>query len=330
MAFETGTATNAQDFYDRLLNFLTTNPALVASNEAWEIVWQAPTQPDAQQRRVLRGRGLNGGDFIYVGIGLNQDPIADEFEIVLNGMTGVNGSSENLSGHVNTSQTHIMFLDSNPMTYWFIASGRRFMAVARISTVYECMYAGYFLPYGTPLSYPYPLFIGGSNSPRSPRGSGQATSWRSTDDGHSAFFRPNSNTSTASNGRHPSANVIDPTGTWREVTTLGNVVDCGLGPQRSGNADNWSARINFGRNTNTITNLSRLGRAFGGNYPLIPMTITHFEPVSQTYGILDGVFYTSGIGNAAENIISHNGVDHLVVQNTFRTTTGSYAAFALE
>lgn len=38
MAFEVGTAANMEDFFTKILNFLTTSPALVEANQQWEVL----------------------------------------------------------------------------------------------------------------------------------------------------------------------------------------------------------------------------------------------------------------------------------------------------
>ena len=52
--------------------------------------------------------------------------------------------------------------------------------------------------------------------------------------------------------------------------------------------------------------------------------------VENIFGDFEGVFYVSGQGNASENIVQIDGIDHLVVQSAFRSDVGNYAAFALE
>jgi hypothetical protein len=44
---------------------------------------------------------------------------------------------------------------------------------------------------------------------------------------------------------------------------------------------------------------------------------------------LEGVYHVSGFNNAAENLITGGGVDHLVVQNVYRTSVRDYWALRL-
>jgi hypothetical protein len=66
----------------------------------------------------------------------------------------------------------------------------------------------------------------------------------------------------------------------------------------------------------------------GGGYPLLPL-VPLWSGVGPM-GELDGFFWTTGFGTAAENIIRENRIDHLVVQNVFRNTIGDYAAQRLD
>lgn len=60
-----------------------------------------------------------------------------------------------------------------------------------------------------------------------------------------------------------------------------------------------------------------------GSYPLLPF-------VMQGLGELDGMYSVPGYGNSVENIITANGVDHLVVQDVYRTGYYDYWALKLE
>lgn len=47
------------------------------------------------------------------------------------------------------------------------------------------------------------------------------------------------------------------------------------------------------------------------------------------FGEVDGVFGVTGFNNVVENIIKHNGIDYLVVQDIYRTGIGNYVALRL-
>ena len=59
-----------------------------------------------------------------------------------------------------------------------------------------------------------------------------------------------------------------------------------------------------------------------GSYPLLPLVLAGL-------GEMDGCHAVPGFGNAAENLVRVGGIDHLVVQDVFRTGYGDYWALRL-
>ena len=59
-----------------------------------------------------------------------------------------------------------------------------------------------------------------------------------------------------------------------------------------------------------------------GSYPLLPLVLAGL-------GEMDGCYAVPGFGNAAENLVRVGGIDHLVVQDVFRTGYGDYWALRL-
>ena len=326
MALETGTATSASDLYSKLISFLTTNADLVAAGQEWVTVWDTPAATENQTDIVLRGPGLSGQDQVYIGMRLVEDPIGDSYYIRMVGMTGVLPNGQRYDDHINVSPSYVRtFLDVGAMQYWFTANGRRFMSAIKISTTFHTMYGGLFLPYATPLAYPYPLFIGGSAGSYSEYG---PQSWRSENDNHSHFADPHGDPFNSARPIGSSALMLLPDGEWNHVTNSGNVSDVGvsIGPEYT--AGDYLHSHNDGYGNAFI--MYNLMDAYGGDRILIPCTLNRHAPVSQTYGILDGAFRCQGVANAAENLITVDGVDHLVLQNVFRSDFLDYWAMALE
>lgn len=323
MAYVTGTATNHVDLYDKLIDFLKNNPALVSAGQNWTEVWTGA----ANGERVLSGPGISGTDSVLVGLALLQDVPNNRYRIRLRGMTGILPSAITLAEHVNVSAAYGFYADSGPMTYWFIANGRRFMVVVKISTVFESCYAGLYLPYSLPANYPYPLFIGGTFGPIE----GGSLDWRAVNDEHSNFaypYKPGGLSSSPSN----SAAIIDPLGQWLQAGNYSSLTPphvC-IGPEDFGDALLGVSRVTDSSSMGYDTLRQRTREYFGGGYALTPLTITQDTPQNQTYGVLQGAYHVPGEGNSSENIITVGGVDHLVVQNIFRTTTGNFIAVALE
>lgn len=350
MAVKIGTAANHIELWNTLLDFLQNDPALVAQGQNWEVAWRHATNPDSEL--VLRGPGLSGTDQVLVGMSRADGALSPgESTISFAGMTGVIPSAERYSDHVNaTARRPLMFVDQNPMRYWLVANGRRFALVVRISTIYEAAYCGLFLPYANPEVYPLPLFIGGSRGWTAISANSTVSSWRALEhSSHRHFVYPQSETGGTTWADSP-AQMLDPSGRWRGGTmhfragvyaqdsfVLGNRgFPAYLGGEvpyatlEPGPSFPLSATNSLGY----ASVRSRIAPGLNGELPLTPITLMAYRdaaaPEPVTYGVLDGVYSVPGLGNAAENIITLDGVDHLVVQNVQRTTVDEYWALALE
>jgi hypothetical protein len=358
MSFVTGNATDHADLFAKLKAFLQTDAALVADGAAWTTAWAAPAGAASPSDIVLRGPGLSGDDNVFVGMRLVVNPDSDTYWIETIGMTGILAGAQAYDEHAGVAPYPVrMFLDDQPMTYWFVASGRRFMAVVKISTVFEAMYAGLFLPYGDPVSYPYPMFIGGSSSYAkferdSAMGSnGQVKNgWRSVQESHRHFTSPMSVGVGQLGQVRPAALMLSPSGEWLQITAYGGnfadnsltdpAVPVGMHPEKSfggvfqstANADGTSGNVQDLNNKLLSEDIVRqkMAPCYGGAFSLMPITLIQKTPSGQTYGVLDGAYRVPGVNNSSENIITIDGDDHLVVQNVFRTGIGDYWALALE
>ena len=331
MAYQTGTATNAADLYSKLIAFLTTNADRVADGEAWTVGW---THASGQQAGVIMvGPGLAGQDEICVGLSLSSNSTTDEYWIQIQGMTGILGTATTMAGHVNVSPRFVRtFVDSQPMTYWFIASGRRFIVIVKISTVFESLYAGLFIPYANPLKYAYPLLIGGSAGPDF--SAAGTESWRSTYINHQAF--PFAHLTDADPS---SCHFITPAGEWKSVCgyngNLPSVMQAIFHPHVERDAYSYfpgaSYNVGIGPSYGQVNVHSAMVANSGDPLPLTHLHIVQIDTQAEVYGILDGVFSVPGFFNASQNIITdQDGVDNLVVQNTYRTGTDQYFAVRLE
>lgn len=293
MAVETGTATDYADLFTRLRTFLTTNAELVAAGQNWTELAHK-TDGTYLEESYLRGPGLSGTDEIYVQVGRQESLPGDWFNWVLAG--GINYEPLNSWGNqAGKSSNVVLTLWNSAIPYWFIANGRRFIVVAKVSTVYVAAYAGLILPYATSTEYPYPIYIG-ANSPSDVRWSNTSSStgnfWDCAEG--SAFMRH-----------------VD--GTWypvRNTSTTGGLTWPWTGFTRD--------YIDF-----PITDMS-------GGHPLMPAIILNTQFGGLVAGEFDGVFHTTGYGTASENIITADGTPYLVVQNVFRTGRQNYAAIKLE
>lgn len=324
MAYETGSATDHQDLFTKLKTFLTTHADLVAASEEWAVAWEAAAGDPNPTAIVLQGPGLGGTDEVLVGLRLVEDDVNARYGIEMTGMTGLIPSATILEEHINVTPTPVvMFADSNPMTYWFVANGRRFIAVVKISTVFESMYGGLFLPYAPPTAYSYPMFIGGSCGVG---GAGNALDWRSVDISHSHF--PYASRYTNNPVRNTGAWMITPQGDWLQTGVNGEL-EAAIGPMNMFSGM-WAQSFSNGNAYGYRDLTTRMRAAFDDTFPLTKLTLVQADPADATFGVLDGAYHTPGDGNSSENIITIGSVDHLVVQNAFRTGPGDYWALKLE
>ena len=162
MASSTGTATNLLDLYNKLRDFLTTNADLVLAGEEWtQIAGNTGTLVLADEI-VLQGPGTAGADEVLVGMETSYSVASDYYNMSFSGFTIWNPSTA-FASQVNSTHSYTINLWDDPMPYWFVANGRRFIVVVRVAGVYMSAYCGLILPYVLPTLWPYPLFIGAAS-----------------------------------------------------------------------------------------------------------------------------------------------------------------------
>ena len=339
MAYETGVAANQTDLFDKIVAFLTTNAGLTADDQQWVKVWESKDVKTGGRRDcIVVGPGLGGQQNVYVGLGVRSDPISDERWLVIRGMSGVIASADNLDEHVNVNPNEIRFYaDGNPMTYWIVGSGRRFAGVVKISTVFEAFYGGLFLPYASPTKYPYPLAIGGTVDGVRPEG--ENDSWRVQNDRHAAFPYAYASDASSSDTRSTSSlHIMSPSGEWLKCSGSDDNGDNGnhdvtVHPTKHSTYDNFPGGTTIDTSSQRQSGLVTLSRQlpnYDGSIVITPLTLCRRIPSQLVYGILDGCYHVPGVNNAAENVVTIGGVNHLVAQNTFRATIIDYWALKLE
>jgi len=266
MAFTSGTATDYLDLLNRLKQFVTQD--MLPANERWSVLRWVPGPP---AELVLQGPGLAGTDQINVGI--LSEAGSDYGNWKLRGFVGWN-PVQTFDGQYKSSSAYYAMLMTSAMSYWIVANGRRIVMVAKTGPYYEMVYLGLFLPYATPVQYPYPLLVGGSYN--------GSRRWSDVS------YRRHLPKSTGSSGAY-----YAPTGSWTTVSSVW--------------PGNWAGTIR---------------ECPDGSYPLLPYILNGL-------GEMDGCYAVPGYGNAAENIIHVDGVDHLVVPDVYLAGYGDYWALRL-
>jgi hypothetical protein len=204
----------------------------------------------------------------------------------------------------------MMSLWNTAIPYWFVANGRRAVVVAKISTVYQAAHLGFVLPYATPGQYPYPLLVGGSMTGQRGR------NYSVTSPNHRHFVDPGED---GQNNANTACMLRGPSGAWLPFQ---NVAYSSSEYRYDGPRPVWPTNYTY---------LGNLREAPDGTYVLSPIVLTHHNSGTDhdLFGELEGVYHVSGFNNAAENLITVGGVDHLVVQNVYRTSVRDYWALRL-
>lgn len=129
---------------------------------------------------IVKGPGAAGQDQVFVGLQRYALSTSDWFNWRMRTFIGYVPDNTFASQPGAGTERAVALWDQS-IPYWFVANGRRFVAAAKVSTVYEAMHGGLILPYATPAQYPYPVLIGGT------LGSASSTRWSDTSAGHSVF-----------------------------------------------------------------------------------------------------------------------------------------------
>lgn len=272
-----------------------TQGALSAINRAWTVLHYLNPNDITQTRElILQGSGISGTEQIFVGFRTYQSVSADYYNMTASVFTGyVAGAAWNLQPGV---ADFALCAHNQTIKYWLAVNGQRVLLGMKVGTpVYEMAYAGKFLPYATPGQYPYPVAVAGTLGPGMP-----ATRYSDTSNGHTFGVR----------------------GQWTSASDPNNSPN---GALRDLNG-NWD-----GFRTYPWTFLSQQAappfRDTGGNYQAIGATLmtgaAAFPNVTgNVWGEFDGVRFISGFNNMTENTLTIGGVEHVVLQDVFRTGTG--------
>lgn len=302
MATATGTATNYLDLLAKLRDFLVTNTALVAAGQAWEQVGGLASGPITATDYVsLKGKGLAGTDQIFLSLRPFTNNPAGRYHLKLRGHTAYDPATPTDDPLGSNTPYVVLPLVNASIQYWFIANGRRFIVIAKANSRYDCMYGGFVLPDHLPSDWTYPLYIGASADQEEIDQSDNSAS-------HSNFWNP-----------CLSAYLFTPGQTWqpfRNWDTNGSYL------QKQRMCLEWNTSVSFANKARNIDGTAILTRG-----QLIEKDINGFR---NFLGAFDGVFYAPSVATVVEQIITVDGVDHILIPNVFRNFDNHFAAIALE
>jgi len=281
---------------------------------------------------IFRGAGVSGTDNIYVVLR------ADAY--VHNGpnwiTSGAVGYSPGLDSLFQASNSKVGFISGSiaypshnrlalydqPMRYLITCTGRFFQVHCRFQNITAPGYFGLFLQYALPIQeqYPYPLFIGASQSAG---GNMSITNWgwQRTDDAHCFFGNPSvPSQSVQTVDTLPSpTRVFLPFNEWRQACNK-------IGTSWSSN--NHSLAMFPYQTEEGDTYSDVIDDQLDGAAPMSAICILDRETDSNL-GELDGVRHLSGI-YAIESLITEAGVDWMVFNNVFRDSYNDYYAVRLQ
>lgn len=275
---------------------------MVATYGAADYFGSSPNDFAAQMatREVsVRGPGLAEADQIFVNMRTVSSNQADLYNIGIRYATGFDATKMSDSQPGDPQKTTWMLLWNQSIKYWFIANGRRFIVLAKVSTTYASMYGGFILPYGLPSEIPYPIVSGASCAVN--------VRWSDQTENHSSFWNP------------AGYSQSDITSLYMRRTDGG--VDAFKNIQYSGDPFSWTYPYRYRLDYRTSP---------GDSYALEPVVLYSSTNGGNVWGELDGVFAISGFNNASENTQVINGKTYLVVQSGYRTRANDYAAILLE
>ncbi|EAS1642601.1 hypothetical protein DR46_12100 [Salmonella enterica] len=319
MAWTSGTAANERELLTALNDFLTTSPELVASGENWQQIYSgtiAATETTAPRvAYAWVAPGSAAADQIYVAARTSNSIADDIYNVYFAGGTwfspgAVTSPDTFWSSLTNPSSVVGLCADAGNVRYWFIASGRRFIVITSINTVYSSVYCGFMLPAVTPDEYPYPLVIAGS-----------------TDSTLRRYSLATDYNTSISDPRSKNCWLMYPDQGWRDFYGHAAV------SYNTGGTLRYLTPRGINRyNSNGATVMQGMGPTpDSGSFPLIPVEFRADESHGRNhFGAMDGVYWLPGLSRAAEDLIdTPDGRQFLVVQNAFRVNTFDYFAVEL-
>lgn len=310
MAFTTGTATDYVDLLDKLRLYLVA--------QGWtQLQWAAGTVAGGGGNLVVRGPGAGAGKQVFLEIFTYADPGSQHYCWRNRGMTDWNsGEAEGL--HAGSLPFSCYFaLWQNSINYWLYVNDRRFILVTKMGTIYNSMYAGFFLPFALPASYPFPLYVSG--------GRWEPHAYNDVKSSYRFFVDPGGNTtdgqtaafSREANGNWlPMMNHLDGTSNERQYS-YGRSRDHGfVHPYSFGEQNNSTA--------NTVSDraglqlLNNMVRTRQDEAPLWPVTLgCNLRP---PLGVLDGAYAFPGTGLVSEQTVTVGARTFRAFQNIHRNS----------
>lgn len=258
---------------------------------------------------IVKGPGLANQDEIFVGYMHFKDSKSGENGFFIYGMTGYS-ATEPLLKQPGVCPRYVpsVPLWDGPTKYVISATGRRIFGTFKVSSNFNSFYAGFLLPYATPLQYPYPLFVGGQHCAYS------KVKFSETGDYTMNYIRGSWGTSWGNGqGYASSGYVLDPAGTWQNICRWGE------------SFYTLPIRLQSEPSNFKYENV-------GGGYVLEPVVVCRGNYLGSPamLGELDGIQFVSGHGLAADSDGNINGQRWMIFQDGYRNGINDFHVMKVE
>ena len=268
-----------------------------------EAIWRAPGNGNENQ--------------IYLGAKLKWNAVGAYWCWRLAGFAGyVEGNAFDAQPGYNGGHGYLTLWDA-AIPYWFIADGKCFKVLPKISAQYEHSYLGFMDNYQDPGSYPYPVLVGGSMGFQDSADPGDiSTSYRYAvaDETHRAWWSPGGDVNSHVWGT-ASFRRVD--GVWKSIAGNNQSAD----PVGSLLAYWWPCA-----NRGSLPQMTDLRLNLDGSVPLMPLLL---HDAGGVVGEPDGVAVISGNNQSTENLVVVNRIPWLVLQNIARCGVQDFVAYRL-
>lgn len=323
MAYTSGSATDWINLAEVLHTWLT-------GTCGWaSLAYTAGNVDTGGMSMYLRAPGADTDKQVFINIQSVFDNTIPAYAWDVRGAIGYN-AAVSFVNQPGTSEPTYFSLWKSTINYWFYASNRRVIVIAKCNNAYISMYAGFFLPWATPAQYPFPLFIGGSD--------GTLRAYNDSNSAHSSFVMPGGPSDLSG------AKVRAQSGTWlkvcNKVSQTAQYSSAGTNTNypfmfpydacRSGwsssSALGWRLASTAGEVTESGI-INKLVPTNQGERCLMPVQIMNGGPVAQ-FGALDGIYFPMGNGLSSEQTATFDGRTFRVFAAITRTQSTDF--FAVE
>lgn len=301
MAWTSGTATDHRDLLDKIVDFATAN--------GWTLQASSIGSGASQEYDTyyLSGPGSDLNADVYVNMRVRTNTTNNTTNIECKSAILYRSDLE-WGNQPGVSPSTYLCLWPFAMPYWISVSDRRITVTVKVNLEYYSLYAGFFLPFATPLEYPFPLLNVASYSAELHYTDDRTGKRSMCDPGYGGSIR-------------------NPDGTWVEIRNHGD----GTGPN-----DAFQSHENSGYYALPYFNGSTTGAGFEevdlrpaqadpDSRPILPIYIQSATTgYGSIIGLYEGVYWISGYALAGEQEMTIGGTDYIIFQNKGRNEPQHY------